>query len=45
MRAGGSFEPVDLAKRGELDPEGVYAVSTFGAHGVVVRGGREFLER
>ncbi len=45
MRAGGLFELVDLAKRGELDPEGMYTVSIFVAHGVVARGGREFLER
>ena len=45
MRAGGLFELVDLAKRGELDPEGMYTVGIFVAHGVVVRGGEEFLSR
>ncbi|NOX44389.1 MAG: hypothetical protein GXO72_01440, partial [Caldiserica bacterium] len=35
----------ELARRGELDPEGMYTVGIFVAHGVVVRGGEEFLAR
>ena len=45
MRAGGLFELVELGRKGELDPEGVYTVSIFVAHGVVVRGGEEFLAK
>jgi|Deesub1362A_J573_1020465.scaffolds.fasta_scaffold14870_3 hypothetical protein len=45
MRAGELFELVELVQERMLDHEGIYTVGIFVAHGVVVRGGGEFLSR